>query len=41
MADVQTLTNKDLVSYFAGFNDLLEKLGSDAANNFVTEYFER
>ena len=43
MADVQISTNEsqeDLVSFFTGFNDLLEQLDSDA-DNFVTEYLER
>ena len=43
MADVQISTNKsqeDLVSFFTGFNDLLEQLDSDA-DNLVTEYLER
>lgn len=43
MADVQISTNEgqeDLVSFFTGFNDLLEKFDSDA-DNFVTEYLER
>ena len=41
MADVQISTNEsqDLVSFFTGFNDLLEQLDSDA-DNFVTEYLE-
>ena len=42
-ADVQISTNEgqeDLVSFFSGFNDLLEQLDSDA-DNFVTEYLER
>jgi len=43
MADVHISTNEgqeDLVSFFTGFNDLLEQLDSDA-DNFVTEYLER
>ena len=43
MADVQFSTNEsqeDLVSFFTGFNDLLEQLDSDA-DNFVPEYLER
>ena len=43
MADVQISTNEsqeDLVSFFTGFNDILEQLDSDA-DNFVTEYLER
>ena len=43
MADVQISTNEsqeDLVSFFTGFNGLLEQLDYDA-DNFVTEYLGR